>query len=60
MSDFETLFHKITEANLIRMGVPCKRYFSDEELAEAKAQVAIANARISSELRDSLPARKES
>jgi hypothetical protein len=51
MNDFETLFHKITEANLIRMGVPFKRTFTDEELAEAKAQVAIANAQLQTDLK---------
>jgi hypothetical protein len=51
MSDFETLLHKLTEANLIRMGIEFKRTFTDEELAEAKAQVAIANAQLQTDLK---------
>lgn len=44
MTDFFKLLDQLTEANLVRHGIATPRRYTDQELAEANAQLAIADA----------------
>lgn len=49
MTDLPRLLAQLTEAHAIDMGLSFRRSFTDAELAEARAQLAIAQAQVSAQ-----------